>query len=320
MAACPPAPGGAYAEEMRIVAVVNDEPITQAELDRAMAPLYFQLASDHSPEELAKKLPQLRAKTLEQLIEEKLMLQEAQHPHPVEVAKGKIGTPPVITASNLEVEEMVTDTQRRFASAEEFTRALAERGLTMEDLKTRYRDQVTVEKLIDREIRSRIAVSPSEVTTYYSTHAQEFEAPMAVQAAVILILPKDPSDASRAQELAQDLRKQISAGADFYELASRYSDGPNAKMGGRVGFIEKGKTLKEIDQVLFTLKAGEISPVIYTAAGFNLFKVESIRPVRRLTLEEAQGTIQRVLQQEKSADRYKEWMGRLKANAYVSIK
>ena len=179
---------------------------------------------------------------------------------------------------------------------------------------------MTVQKLIDREIFSRVVISPTEVTTYYNAHAEEFETPAAVQAAVILIRPKDASDVSRAKGLASDLARQLSQGADFYELAKRYSDGPNPKMGGRVGFIEKGKTLKEIDKVLFTLKAGDLSPVVSTSGGFHIFRVESIRPAKRMTLEEAQGKIQRLLQNEKGSSRYKEWIDRLKGNAYISIR
>lgn len=309
-----------FAQEMGIVAVVNDEVITQAELDRAVAPVYFQLQAEHSPEELAAQLPEIRKQTLEQLIEERLMLQEAKNPRPVEVSKGKIGIPPAITVSEYEVEEMIAQIQGRFETPEEFAQALAERGVTLEDLKARYKDQITVQKLIDREILSRVAISPSEVTAYYDAHPQNFELPAAVQAALILIVPQDTLDLPRAKDQAEGLSRQIAQGADFYDLAKRYSQGPNPKMGGRLGYIEKGKMLKEIDQALFTLKAGEISPVIRTPAGFHLFKVESVRPPRRQTLEESQGLIQRILQQGKSAERYKEWISRLRESSYVSIK
>ena len=90
-------------EENKIVAIVNDEAITQSEFNRAFAPVYLQMQASLDPEDLSQKMAEVRQQLLEQLIDEKLMLQEAQSPRQVEVAKGKIGTPPVIEVSEDEV-------------------------------------------------------------------------------------------------------------------------------------------------------------------------------------------------------------------------
>lgn len=310
----------AWTEEMRIVAVVNDEAITQQDLNQAFLPIYLQMQSMYGPEEVAEKSKEITQQVLQQLIEERLMLQEARNPQPVEFAKGRIGTPPPVTASEEEVEEMLADTRSKFQSEEELNDALGEQGLTLEDLKARFRNQIIIQKLISRQLRSRITVSPAEVTAYYESHPQEFEIPVAVQSAVILIKPKGSFDLVQARDLAQRLAQQLRQGADFYDLAKRYSDGPNAKMGGRIGYLEKGSSVKEIGEVLFSLKEGEVSPLIQTAAGYHIFRAESIRPARRATLEEAKDPIQSRIFQEKTAVRYKEWITRLRAGAYISIK
>lgn len=310
----------AHAEGSRIIAVINDEVITQADLDKAVAPAYLQMQATLSPEELADQSKDLRTHVLQQLIEEKLMLQEAKNPKPVEFGKGKIGTPNAIAASDEEVDRAVADISSRFESPEAFAEALGQQGLKVEDLNARYKAQIIIHKLIDREVRSRITISPMEVTAYYQGHLKEFEAPMAAQVAAITIRPKEDLSMDGAKELAEDLRKQIQNGADFYDIARRYSDGPNAKMGGRIGFLEKGKSLKEIDKVLFTLKEGDISPVIKTPSGFNIFRVEAIRPPHQAALEEVKDGIQDKLMQEKGTARYKEWIAKLKENAYISIK
>jgi len=272
-----------------------------------------------SSEELEGKDQEIRGGVLRQLIEERLMLQEAQDPKPVEVSKGKIGTPPPITVSDEEINEAVADTTAQFPNSQSFLEALKEQGLTLDDLKDRYRTQITVQKLISREIRSRIAVSPTEVTAYYESHPKEFETALAVQVANILIKPRDTLDFKQARRLAEEVRSKIAGGSDFYDMAQRYSDGPNAKMGGRLGFMEQGKGLQPIDEALFKLQVGEVSPVIETEAGFHIFKVESIRPPRKAALEEVQGAIQERLFQQKTLERYQEWIAKLKANAYVQI-
>ena len=308
------------ADQNRIVAVVNNEVITQAELHRALVPVYLQMQGSLGPEDLAKQMDEVREKVLSQLIDEKLMLQEARTPRLVEVGKGKIGTPPVIEVSDEEVEELLKDTQKRFASPEEFESALQDQNLTLEDLRRRFKDQITIRKLIGREIHSRLMVSPSEVTAYYETHKADFVTPQAVQVATILIRPKDNLDVARAQSLAKDLHRQLEQGADFYDLARRYSDGFNPSMGGRIGFLEKGKNRKEIDSVLFDLKAGQVSPVIRTPSGFHLFLIESVRPARQSDLSEAQGEIQDRLLSEKGSVRYTDWIAKLRADSYISVK
>jgi len=307
-------------DQNRIVAVVNDEVITQAELHRALVPVYLQMQASMGPEELSKQMDEVRAQVLTQLIDEHLMLQEARSPRPVEVGKGRIGTPPVIAVSDQEVEEILQDTQKRFASPEEFEEALQEQGLVLEDLKARFKDQITIRKLIGREIHSRLAVSPSEVTAYYDAHKSDFITPQAAQVATILIRPKDNLDVSRAYSQAKDLHRQLGEGADFYDLAKRFSDGFNAQMGGRIGLLEKGKNRKEIDSVLFDLKAGQVSPVIKTPNGFHIFLVESVRPSRQADLSEAQSEIQSRLLSEKGSVRYAEWIAKLRSDSYISVK
>ena len=307
-------------DQNRIVAVINDEVITQAELHRALVPVYLQMQASLAPEDLAKQMDEVRKNVLSQLIDERLMLQEARSPRPVEVGKGKIGTPPVIEVSDDEVEEMLKDTQKKFASPEEFEEALQQQNLTPEDLKARFKDQITIRKLISREIHSRLAVSPSEVTAYYEAHKADFITPQAAQVATILIRPKDNLDVGRAESLAKDLYRQLGAGADFYDLARRYSDGFNPSMGGRIGLLVKGKNRKEIDNVLFDLKAGQVSPVIRTPSGFHLFLIESVRPARQADLSEAQSAIQDRLLSEKGSVRYTDWIAKLRADAYISVK
>ena len=308
------------AERSRIVAVVNDEVITEGELHKALVPAYLQMQATLGPEELSQRMQELRKKILQQIIDERLMLQEARNPRPVEVAKGRIGTPPPISVEDSEVEEMLAQTRGRFESPEAFEEALSQQGLSVEDLRARYRDQITIQKLIGREIRSRISISPAEITAYYQAHPQEFKTPQAVQVATILIRPADNAEVARAYAQAQDLRRQLGQGADFYELAKRYSDGFNAKLGGRIGWLEKGRNRKEIDEVLFDLKVGQVSPVIKTPVGFQIFLIESARAERQAELSEVQGQIEILLQNQKGSSKFGEWIARLRADAYISVK
>lgn len=309
-----------YAEQMGIVAVVNDDVITQSDLDVALAPVYLQMQNSAAPEEMASKAEELREEVLQQLIEESLLLQEAHRPKPVEFGKNKIGTPPPIEVTEFEVDKMLKQVTSKFPTAEEFNRAVKEQGLTIENLKDRFKKQITIKKLIGREVYSRVVVAPSEVTSYYQEHQKEFMIPASVKVAVIVIRPKQGLDTLQAKSLADNLYQQILNGGDFYDLAVRYTDGPNPKMGGRIGFLDQGKGMKEIDAVLFKLKAGDISPVIEAGGAFYVFRVEEFRPAEQARLDSVKDLVQDKLFQKKGSVVYKEWIDKLKENAYISIK
>ncbi|MDP8261662.1 MAG: SurA N-terminal domain-containing protein, partial [Candidatus Kappaea frigidicola] len=110
-----------------IVAVVNNEVVTQAELNAILLPLYTQYKSTYSDEELLMKIDEAKKNILYKLIEDKLILQEAH----------KIGMP----ATDEEVAERLEQIKSQFSSSEEFKSALASQGLTVVDLKEKYREQ-----------------------------------------------------------------------------------------------------------------------------------------------------------------------------------
>jgi len=308
------------AEEIGIVAVVNDEVVTQAELDRALAPIYLQMQAALKPEELALQVEEVKQKVLEQIIEERLMLQEARDPRPIEVSKGRIGTPPPIEVTDEEVDEMLAEAQEHFDSSGAFAQAMELQGVSLEVLRERYREQITIRKLIDRECRYRVVVSPTEVTDYYQANSKEFISPPAVQVAAILIRSKGVLGGPRARTSAEDLRKRLMAGEAFQELAERYSEGLNAKGGGRIGWLEQGRSRPEIEAALFKLKLGEISQVIETPAGFHIFRIESTRPSRKAELKEIEGRIRHMLINQKAGKKYETWIKKLKSEAYITIK
>jgi len=83
---------------------------------------------------------------------------------------------------------------------------------------------------------------------------------------------------------------------------------------------QTGRSLREIDEILFNLQPGDISPVIRTPAGYHLFLVESFRPSRQAKLDELRTRIRRVVREQKAQVRFKKWMAKLKADSYISIK
>lgn len=289
-----------------IVAIVNDEVITRHDLEEYLAPLYFQYKAEYQGEELLEKLKKLQADGLRQLIEEKLLLSEAR--------KRKL------TADPKEIQGRLDQVKERFSSQEEFEETLSRQGLVVEDLDERYRDQIIIGKLVDEEVRHQISVSPLEVMEYYNSHLVEFDLPERIRIKNILIRAEKEEEEEESFVRIHEIAGMLGNGRSFEELAKQYSEGPNADEGGLMGLVGKGDLSPELETVVFSLLAGEISGIVKSPLGYHLFKVEERILARVKPLTEAQQEIQDRLRRQKYEIRYKLFIDELKAKAYISLK
>ena len=303
----------------RVVAVVNDEPITQSELDTLLGPIFQQYKSVYSGNELNERMNDARIKILNQLIEDRLVLQKAK----------EMG----IEVSDVEVDDKVQELKSRFPSEEDFDKLLQEQGLTFKQLRKRYEEQLMIRRLHQFEIRSRVVISPKEIQDYYEAHKEEFTIPQRAKIATIMIRKKKEDeppvsvegkekDTQKKQEalaLIQDIRKQLSEGASFSELAQKYSEESHAATGGEVGYITPGDLIEEFEQAIFSLEAGQTTAVLESPVAYHLFKVLERDDAKTKELEEARDEIQGILYREKSQERFEEWMNELKQKAFISV-
>ena len=291
-----------------IVAVVNNEVVTQAELNAILLPLYTQYKSTYSDEELLMKIDEAKKNILYQLIEDKLILQEAH----------KIGMP----ATDEEVAERLEQIKSQFSSSQEFKSALASQGLTVVDLKEKYREQLIKEKMVNREVRSRVSVTPIEIALFYEKNEDDFNLPAQVKVMTIMIRKSeaDPESNTDSLKKIKMIELKIAEGEDFAKLAREYSQDPSAVDGGDMGYIGKGQMMKKIDEVIFSLQPGEISETIETPVGYHVFKIVEVKEAGAESFDEARMQIENYLFQEKAKERFDEWMTNLKENAYISVK
>ncbi len=317
-----PAARPVLADEGRnhIVAVVNSDVITAADVEQALAPLSGQYQAVYGTEDLPAKMEEARTQVVAMLVEERLMLQEARTPRKIEMAKGRWATPPVITISPEELADAIGQAKSRFPTEAEFQRVLGQHGMTMQDLESRFRDQLTIQRLIEREVRGRVVIAPSEITAYYQAHMDAYRGAEAVRLSNILVRVSKKLDDEQARHKAHDLWQRLTAGADFAELARAESDGPGAPSGGAMGWVERGKLIPEIEKAVFALEPGQISPVVKSSLGHHIFRLEERRPPRTKPIAEVQAEIRDALYQHQFKQRYAEWMGRLKERAYITIK
>jgi peptidyl-prolyl cis-trans isomerase SurA len=293
----------------RIVARVNDDVITLSELQEEGLPLFERLRANYTGQELQYQVQRAEREFLDQLILRRLQLQYAS----------QIG----ITASENEINAALKDVlTRNNLTQDQLTDLLTREGLTLQDYKDRLREQIVLARLMNQAVRSRVSVDASEVEAYYKAHKDEFNQPAQARVRHIFfridpgtVPPQMDAVRERASRVLQEARN----GSDFGDLARRYSEDATAANGGDLGLIKRGQALPQFEEIIFTLKAGDISDVIRTPNGLHIVKIEAFTKGSEQSFPEIKAEIERRLLQGKMEQRFQDWTNELKDRAFIEI-
>ncbi|MBI4394619.1 MAG: SurA N-terminal domain-containing protein [Candidatus Omnitrophica bacterium] len=295
----------------RVAAVVNNEVITQSEFDVIFRPIYEQLQKTYQGPNLQAELEKLRLQLLNQLIEDRLVYQEAQ----------KLG----IEVSDSEIQEELSSFKSQFPDQTRFEQEMEKAGIQLADLEKRVKERISIAKLHQGLIRGRVVVSPNETEQYYKDHPEEFVQKEQVEVWSIT-LPKGKEAVEKGmmdeavKRKAEQFIAQLKKGADFEKLAKENSKDVHAEQGGFMGFIQRGDLVDSIDQLLFSLPKGSISDVLETENNYHIFKVGEKREASHKSFKEAESEISDKLFRQKAHERFVQWMDELKKKSYISIR
>lgn len=159
-------------------------------------------------------------------------------------------------------------------------------------------------------LQGQVQVTRDDLQRYYSDRQDQFRLPEEVNVRHILIKTPSPGpdgkvdskgvEASRAR--AQDLLKQLKAGAKFEDLARKYSEDPGSKdNGGLYEKVERGRMVPEFDKAAFSLPKGQLSDLVQTSFGFHIIRVEDHQPAHLRSLDEVKREIEPAVALEKAA-------------------
>jgi peptidyl-prolyl cis-trans isomerase D len=158
-------------------------------------------------------------------------------------------------------------------------------------------------------MQAQAQVSDQELQNYYNQHIDEYREPEQVKVSHILIktpLPGsdgkvDQKAVEAAQKKAEDLLKQLKAGAKFEDLATKNSEDPgSAKQGGSLGWVRRGQTVPEFEKAAFSLPKGQVSDLVKSSYGFHIIRVDDKQDAHLKTLAEVKGQIEPALKQQKA--------------------
>jgi parvulin-like peptidyl-prolyl isomerase len=152
---------------------------------------------------------------------------------------------------------------------------------------------------------------------YYQAHQDDFKVEDEIKLRMI-VLNKTDSDDTNTVKLAREIRDKIKEGAAFAEMASIYSQDSQHNQGGDRGWIERSVLRKELGDVAFALKPGQVSDVVETPEACYLMLVEQARTAHVKPLDnEVRNQIEQTLRAQEQARLEKQWIARLKAKTFI---
>lgn len=297
----------------RIVAVVNDEVITLAELNRMFEPYARSIEKNYKGDNKDEVLKQNKTVFLQRLIDQTLIEQEAK--------KAGAGFAAV---KDEEVTAVINDMLAKSnIRMDDYLKKLADEGNTLEMVKKEIKGQMMRMRLLRREVQSKILVTNEEIGEYYNKHLQEYEGKEAVRMKQILLpVPANADKKTRenTREQGRQLRERILKGEPFEMIAAQYSKTPTAAQGGDIGFVERGVIVPEVEKVAFSLAIGQISDVIETEMGFIIIAVTDKRGAGLKPIADVRNEIKAKIEDEKVAKKYDEWIEGIRKKSYIDVR
>jgi peptidyl-prolyl cis-trans isomerase SurA len=248
----------------RVVAIVNDEALTQYEVNEQKRLVLTQMKSQNitpPPSDVLEK------QLLERLITERALLQYAKETG--------------IRVDDVQVER----TLARIAQDNKLTldglrQAIEKEGIPYAKYREDMRNEIVVQRLREREVDSRISVTDAEVDAFLATSSAQTGGDTEYRLAHVLVLVPEQASAEQIEakrRRADEALRQLKEGADFKQVAATFSDAPDALSGGSLGWRAPARLPTVFADQVRQMKPGDVSGVLRSAAGFHIVKLEETR-------------------------------------------
>jgi peptidyl-prolyl cis-trans isomerase SurA len=337
--ACLPVAASAQVVE-EIICRVNNQIITRSEFARSKDQLRDEV-KQQDPNNPDKAYADREKDVLRDLIDQQLLLDKAKD-------LGISGDTDLIKQLDQMRKDMKLD------SLEALEKEAEKQGISWEDFKQTQRNQIITRKVIGEEVGGHLSISKEEEQKFYDDHKSDMEQPEFIRLSEILVAPKTPAadakaaaaastpaaqapaaqapadDAAHqaadeaalkaAQAKADDLLKQIHDGANFDDIAKKYSDGPSAADGGALGIFKRGQLAKELEDKTFAMKSGDVTDVIRTKQGYVILKVVDHQQAGIPPMKEVLPKIQDALYYQKLQPALRAYLTKLREDAYIDVK
>jgi len=252
----------------RIVAVVNEDVITQQEIDEQLQNTIQQLQKQ------ATQLPRmevLEKQLLEQLIIKHIQLQRAR----------EIG----LTVSDKDLDQTIHRiVQDNHLTMDEFRQVLLQEGTNVNAFREEIRDEILMRRLKEQAIDERVNVTESEINNFLENQANSPAANEEYRIAHILVHTSEQMDEAQIDERhkrAEQAYEDLQQGASFAQVSAEYSDASDAMQGGELGWRPLGQIGSPFAELLLQMQPGEFTPVVRSPIGFHIIKLLERRKLEK---------------------------------------
>ncbi|MFZ0710342.1 MAG: peptidylprolyl isomerase [Terrimicrobiaceae bacterium] len=297
-----------------IAAIVNKDVVTISQVRELVGGRERSLREIYRGQELEDKLKEMRLSAIKDLVDRQLILQEFKK----------------LQEKGASIPEYVIDDRIQAVIREEFggdrsafVRTLQAQGFSVTRFKEIERDKIIVQAMRQSKVENNFVISPTQIQAYYDKNKAAYATPEQVRLRMIVIREGssgDVPDVGSKKDLAEEIRQKISAGAEFDRMAQMYSeDQTTQQVGGDWGWIERNTLNEQLTNVAFSLRPGEVSPVIAIENTYYIIMVEAKKSAAVKPIVEVRDEIEKNLIQQERIRAQQRWIETLRQKAYIKI-
>ena len=227
-----------------------------------------------------------------------------------------------LITSDQEIEDQIKKLKEsnNVTSDEEFVKALASTGLTIERLRDQLRKSLTVQRVVGREVNSKVDLSDDALRIIYEREKDTWKIPEKAHLAEVLIANGDSaSSRAAAERKAKEASDLLKKGTKFEAVAAQYSDGATKNRGGDLGIVAKGELNPEIDKAVFSLSSGGITDPISSKFGWHIVKLVEKLPATYKPFSEVKADLLKREQETQFQKKLAEYLEKLKQEAVIKV-
>jgi peptidyl-prolyl cis-trans isomerase SurA len=297
-----------------IAAIVNNDVVTISQVRELIGARERSLREMFKGQELEEKIKEMRLSAIKDLVDRQLILQEFKK----------------MQEKGASIPDYVIDDRLQAVIREEFggdraafVRTLQAQGFTVTRFKEIEREKIIVQAMRQSKVENNFVISPTQIQIYYDKNKSAYATPEQVKLRMIVIREGssgDVPDVGSKKELAQEIRQKIASGAEFNRMAEMYSeDETTQQVGGDWGWIERNTLNEELTKVAFSLRPGEVSPVIGIENTYYILMVDARRSASIKPMTDVRDEIEKNLIQQERMKVQQRWLETLRRKAYIKI-
>jgi peptidyl-prolyl cis-trans isomerase SurA len=310
--------GLALAQRVEVIdgmaAIVNNDVVTISQVRELVGARERSLREIYSGAELEKKIKEMRLSAIKDLIDRQLILQEFKK----------------LQEKGASIPDYVVDDRVQAVIRQEFggdraafVRTLQAQGYTLTRFKEIEREKIIVQAMRQSKVDNNFVISPTQIQAYYDKNKGAYATPEQAKLRMIVIREGssgDIPDVGSKKELAEEIRQKVANGAEFDRMAQMYSeDETTQQVGGDWGWVERNTLNEKLTNVAFSLRAGEVSPVIAIDNTYYIIMVEARRNASIKPIGDVRDEIEKNLIQQERTKAQERWLDSLRQKAYIKI-